>query len=76
MISTVIAAVITSNLRLAQAPGTVILPKNISRLPRDSVVNVSQLVTLDRNLIVRRVSRLPEAVLFEIEEGIKLVLAL
>ena len=45
-IQTVIIAVITSNLRLAEAPGNVPLPAGASQLPKDSVVNVSQLLTV------------------------------
>lgn len=47
-IQTVIVAVITSNMELAGAPGKVLLPARVTGLPRDSVVNVSQLLTLDR----------------------------
>ncbi len=47
-IQTVIVSVITGNTALADAPGNVMLPANLTGLPRDSVVNVSQLLTLDR----------------------------
>ena len=47
-INTVIVAVITSNLNLAAAPGNVTLPKRSANLGRESVVNVSQIVTLDK----------------------------
>src|SRR5215472_7446219 len=50
-IQTVIVAVITSNVELAQAPGNVLLPARSAGLPRDSVVNVSQLLTLDRSFL-------------------------
>src|SRR6185312_9021177 len=58
-IQTVIVAVITSNLGLAEAPGNVLLPARTSGLPRDSVVNVSQMLTLDRDYLSERAGRLP-----------------
>jgi mRNA interferase MazF len=61
-IQTVIIAVITSNLRLAQAPGNVPLPARASHLPKDSVVNVSQLLTLDRGFLTEPISTLSFAV--------------
>ena len=75
-IQTVIAAAITSNLRLADAPGNVMLRRRESRLTRDSVVNVSQLVTLSRNFLVERIGKIPPARLDEIAEGLRLVLSL
>lgn len=75
-ISTVIAVAITSSLRLAEAPGNVLLPKRFSRLSKDSVAVVSQVVTIDKSVLAGRVSELPDAIIREIEEGIKLSLAL
>lgn len=74
-IQTVIVAAVTSNLRLAAAPGNVLLPKRQSRLPKDSVINVSQLLTLDRVFLTERVSRLPAKYLSSIDAGLRLVLA-
>jgi mRNA interferase MazF len=74
-IQTVIAAAITSNLRLADAPGNVILRRRECRLTRDSVVNVSQLVTLSKNFLVERISNIPAARLDEIAAGLRLVLS-
>ena len=51
-ISTVIVVVITSNIQLAEAPGNVLLPRGVSGLSRDSVVNVSQILTLDKTFLV------------------------
>jgi mRNA interferase MazF len=76
LISTVVVAVITSNLHLSQAPGNVLLPKRTSRLPKDSVINVSQLVTIDKSCLSHRTARLPEDIVGEVEDGIRLVLAL
>jgi mRNA interferase MazF len=75
-ILTSVCATITSNMRLAAAPGNVRISRRVSRLPNDSVVNVSQLITLDKSLLTEKVSRLPAESLREVEAGIKLVLAL
>jgi mRNA interferase MazF len=75
-ISTVIVATLTSNLRLAQAPGNVKLPRRKTGLDRDSVVNVSQLVTLDKHFLSEKAGRLDNATLQQVNEGIRLVLAL
>jgi mRNA interferase MazF len=75
-IRTVLAAVVTSNLRLAEAPGNVLLKARTTRLKRDSVANVSQLVTLDRSLLTLRIGRLPAEQLQELDEGLRLVLDL
>jgi mRNA interferase MazF len=75
-IRTSICATITSNKRLADAPGNVRVTRRVSGLPHDSVVNVSQLVTLDKHMLTENVGRLPAQSLREVEAGIKLVLAL
>lgn len=75
-IQTSICAVITSNMRLADAPGNVRVTRRMSGLPHDSVVNVSQLITLDKQMLTENVGRLPAQSLRDVEAGIKLVLAL
>jgi mRNA interferase MazF len=75
-IRTSICAVITSNMRLADAPGNVRVTRRVSGLAHDSVVNVSQLITLDKQMLTGNVGRLPAQVLRDVEAGIKLVLAL
>lgn len=75
-IATVIAAVITSNLALAEAPGNLRLARSDSGLPRASVVNVSQIVTIDKSVLTARVMALPATVLATVDEGVKLVLGL
>jgi mRNA interferase MazF len=75
-IKTVIAAVITSNLELARAPGNVLLSARISRLPKDSVVNVSQLVTIDRRYLSERVGSVSGQSWSAVEAGLRLVLEL
>ena len=75
-IATVVAAVITSNLKLAAAPGNVQLPAAKSGLPRASVVNVSQLLTLDKRLLTSRAGRLGHAHLESVNQGLRLALGL
>jgi len=75
-IATVIVASITSNLGLAEAPGNVRLKSRMSGLGKESVVNVSQLYTLDRSVLGERVGRLPPARMAEVDEGLRVVLAL
>ena len=65
-----------SNMRLADAPGNVRITRRLSGLPHDSVVNVSQLITLDKQTLTENVGRLPAQSLRDVEAGIKLVLAL
>lgn len=75
-IRTVIAVVITSNLRLLDAPGSVLLPGKATGLPRDSVANVSQLLTLDRDFLTERVGRIRGGLLSDVESGLRMVLDL
>jgi mRNA interferase MazF len=75
-IGTVVVAAITSNRDLARAPGNVGLPRRDSKLSRNSVVNVSQLLTLDRRFLTKKVSRLSEQVMKGIDAGLRLVLSL
>jgi mRNA interferase MazF len=75
-IRTVIAAVITSNVGLAAAPGNVLLRRRETRLSKDSVVNVSQLVTLSKRFLLSRVSSIPGTRLNEVDVGLRQVLSL
>jgi mRNA interferase MazF len=75
-ISTVIAAVVTSNTQAGELPGNVFLPAAASGLARDSVVNVTQLVTLNRSSLTDAVGPLPEYLLAEIDAGLRRVLPL
>jgi mRNA interferase MazF len=75
-IRTVIAVVLTTNLRLADAPGNVTFSKEDTALPADSVANVSQIVTLDKTFLTERVSRISDRIMMSVEEGIRTVLAL
>jgi mRNA interferase MazF len=75
-IQTIVAVVITSNLNLAAAPGNVLLPARLSGLPKDSVINVSQLVTIDRGFLTERVGAIPARLSASVEAGLRLVLQL
>ena len=75
-IQTVIVAVITGNLELADAPGNVPLPARSSGLPRDSIVNVSQLLTLDRSFLTERAETLSAQVQRSVDAGLRMVLEL
>lgn len=75
-IRTTVAAAITSNLALAAAPGNVGLPRRETGLPRDSVVNVSQLATLDKTFLTSRAGRVTDVLLRQVEDGMRLVLNL
>lgn len=72
---TVVAVSLTSNLRWATAPGNVRLTARATGLPRDSVANVSQIVTLDKSILTERVGKLPAAKLELVLAGIDVVLA-
>jgi mRNA interferase MazF len=75
-IATIIAVVLTSNLRLLDAPGNVLLPARASGLKKDSVANVSQVVTIDRDSLVKRAGRLETALMHDVDQGLRLALAL
>lgn len=73
---TVVVVSLTTNLKLAGAPGNVLCRPRGTGLTRTSVVNVSQVSTLDRRLLLERIGTLPPHVIRDVEEGVKLVLAL
>ena len=75
-VRTTVVAIITSNLRLANMPGNVLVEHSLSPLPRDSVVNVSQITTVDKSSLRERVGRLPDGLMSNVESGLKLVLGL
>ena len=75
-IRTVIAVVLTSNLRLVEAPGNVLIPARSSGLPKDSVANVSQIITVDRDFLSEPAGRIRGQLLNDVESGLRLVLAL
>jgi len=75
-IDTTIALILTSNLQLLDAPGNVLIRAKESALPKDSVANVSQLATLDREMLTERVGRVPKRAMRRIDDGLRLALSL
>ena len=75
-INTVIVCVVTSNLHLAKAPGNFSISRKNSGLSRVSVVNVSQVITLDKSFLTEDVGRLTDKQLVQLDEGLKLVFSL
>lgn len=75
-IATVLVAVITSNTELAAMPGTVFLPAKATGLPRDSVVNVTALATLDKTDPEERTGKLPLSLQREVDSGLRQALGL
>jgi mRNA interferase MazF len=75
-INTIIAAIITTNTRLAAAPGNILLPAKKSNLPKNSVINISQLITIDKSFLTQRIHTLPNKIMEQIDDGIRLVLKL
>ena len=75
-IRTVIGLSLTTNLRLAEAPGNVLLPSHHTGLPKDSVATVTQVFAMDRRVLLTWVGALPNHLLRRIEDGLRLVLEL
>jgi len=75
-ISTVLAVVITTNERLANAPGNVSLSARETGLREPSVVNISQIVTADRTFLRQRIGRLRPETMARVESGLRLILGL
>lgn len=75
-IATVIVLVITSNIKLAQAPGNVLFPSKVTGLSKDSVANVSQVITVDKSFLSEKIGAIPSYLLEQVENGIRLVMGL
>jgi mRNA interferase MazF len=75
-LATVLAAVVTSNTALAARPGNTFLPSSATGLPRDSVANVSALVTLNKTDLTEQVGSVPAYLRGEIDAGLRLILNL
>ena len=73
-IATVVCVPLTSNLKWAGAPGNVPVPARLTGLPKDSVANVSQIVSVDKDLLTRRAGKLSGAKLELLLSGIDVVL--
>ena len=74
-LETAIAVVLTSNLRLLDAPGNVLVARRASGLPKDSVANVSQIITIDRDMLADRAGKLPAEIMSAVDAGLRLVLS-
>lgn len=75
-IGTVIVAIITSNIYLASAPCNILLSAKNSKLSKKSVVNVSQLITVDKSFLTDKVHTLSNKLMAKVDDGICLVLKL
>ncbi len=75
-IATVMVAAITSNVSRGEAPGNVRLSKGTASLPRPSVVNVAQVLTVNRDDLIERIGHLSAEKMREVDQGLKLALAL
>lgn len=75
-IQTVIVAIVTSNLRLANAPGNISITKKDSGLSKESVINVSQILTIDKSFLVEKIGRLSDKKISALDEGLKLSLSI
>lgn len=75
-INTVVIVVLTTNLRLAEAPGNVLLKSAQTGLPKDSVANTSQVLTVDKSFLTEKVGKLRKSEIQKIEAGLRLVLGL
>ena len=72
-IATVVIVPLTSNLQWADAPGNVLLASDLTGLIKDSVANVSQVLTIDRSTLTERVSKLPEGKMDLVYAGLDVV---
>jgi len=73
-LNTVVLCALTSNVRRAKAPGNVLLPKGEGNLPKDSVVNITQIITVDKSDLVEKMGSLSPTRINQIIEGVKLLL--
>ena len=75
-INTVVVITLTSNVALQAAPGNVLLSKRSTRLPKASVANVSQIMTLDKSFLTERIAKVDQSVMSEVDDGLRLVLSI
>ena len=75
-INTVVVATLTTNLDVGNAPGNVFVTASQSGLPKDSVINVSQILTVDKQLLTEFVIMMPARVLNRVDNGLCLVLGI
>lgn len=70
------AVAVTSNLRLAQAPGNVLLPAKNTGLNKDSAANVSQIITVDKSFLTERIGKLKPRQMESVDKGLRLAMSL
>lgn len=75
-IHSIIVLAITTNLKIANAPGNIFISAQQSGLPRDSAINVSQIITIDKTFLTEFANILPNTVLHKVDEGMRLALSL
>ena len=75
-LQTVLCVILTSNTRLLDAPGNVLVRQVESGLARDSVANVTQVVTLDQDFLSEKTGRIPPKTMAKVDAGLRLVLDL
>lgn len=73
-INTVAVCALTSNLKRAKAPGNVLLSKGEANLKKDSVVNISQIITVDKSDLIEKIGSLSPARINQVIEGVKLLI--
>lgn len=73
-INTVVVCALTSNVRRAAAPGNVLLKKGEANLPKDTVVNISQIITVDKSDLIEKIGSLSPSKMKQVVEGVKLLL--
>lgn len=75
-LNTVTVVSLTTNLRMAKFPGNVLLGTDATGLPKDSVANITQIATIDKDMLRDRVRALPEPLIRRIDDGLRIVLDL
>ncbi|MCK5200773.1 MAG: type II toxin-antitoxin system PemK/MazF family toxin [Spirochaetales bacterium] len=75
-IRTIVVASITSNLSLAEAPGNILLEKKESNLPKDGVINVSQISTIDKLRLIEKIGTISRTTEEKMNDGVELVLGI
>lgn len=75
-LATVVVVAVTTNLRLAASPGNVVIASGLAGLEQESVMNVTQMTTLDRGDLIEPISTLPPWLLEQVDQGLRRVLDL
>lgn len=75
-LQTVVGVIVTTNRRLAAMPGNVLLPASVTGLPEDSVANVTQVTTTDREYLDGRIGAVPDWLMADVDRGLRRVLGL